>query len=295
MTVRGLIDYHLHTNTSCDSNAAVEEYCRGAARLGLREIAITNHMNLRSAEYHVTAGQLCELRAQIDAMRHRHPNVVVRLGVEVDYFEDLETEIEAMLKTYERALGQPLDVVLVGVHVLRGLRMPTENEARSLFELADAAALFREYVSLLTRAVNTGLFDIAAHPDLIKRFTGRHSSPVPFAEYREAAVGLVEALIATGTAMEINVKGLEHPVREIYPSDDLLGMYVRAAERAGKEPVFTLGSDAHAAEALGLHLEDGVRALHRNAIDEIATFQERGRRRLALPDRCCEDLTPEMM
>lgn len=276
MTICGLVDLHLHTCTSSDAEATVEEHCRRAAELGLREIAITNHMNVRTAKYHVTPRQLCSVRDEIAALETALPNIALRLGVEVDYFPDMEDEIAAELQAEEAALGHPLDIVLVGLHVLRGVRFASKKQAPGLFEATDdVATLYREYLRLLARAVRTGLYDVIAHPDLIKRFTHLLAPPVAFGEYREACLELVEAAIETETAIELNVKGREHPVGEFYPSVEFLELYVAECAGARVEPLVTLGSDAHAADGLGLHLAEGACALRRLGLSRVMTFERR--------------------
>jgi histidinol-phosphatase (PHP family) len=272
MSTNGLIDYHLHTNTSSDAVATVSEYCEHASALGLAEIAITNHMNVRTAKYDVSPEELAAVRDEIEALRPRYPGLTIRLGVEVDYFADHEDEIARRLDTYERTLGHPLDVVLVGLHVLRNVRFASKKQAPRLYSTAKVEDLFRDYLDLLSRAIRSGRYDVLAHPDLIKRFTPKLAPRVPFSSVREQAEPLVHALLDTGTAMEINVKGLEHPVREAYPSDDLLALYLELAAARGVTPRITLGSDAHAVDGMGLHFDDGVRMLARHGVTQLTTY-----------------------
>ena len=41
-----LIDYHLHSQFSCDSRTNMEQICQAALNAGLTEIAFTDHMDL---------------------------------------------------------------------------------------------------------------------------------------------------------------------------------------------------------------------------------------------------------
>ncbi|MCK5246852.1 PHP domain-containing protein, partial [Candidatus Bipolaricaulota bacterium] len=92
MPVQGLIDYHLHTSTSTDAHSTVAEYCARAAKLGLAEIAITNHMNLRTDKWHLTPEVMAEVLAEIQVNQKLYPGLTIRLGIEVDYFDDLHDE-----------------------------------------------------------------------------------------------------------------------------------------------------------------------------------------------------------
>jgi len=274
MSVRGLVDYHLHTSTSTDAHATVEEYCVRASELGLKEIAITNHMNLRTADYHLTPTTMVEVWEDIERCRSKCPDLTVRLGMEVDYFDDLEDTIADALPAYSDALGRDLDFVMGSVHVVRGVRFASTKHARELYVGADPLPIYREYFELMIRAVSTGMFDVMAHPDLIKRFTGLHSPPVPFDAYRQVAASLIEALVEFDVGIEINVKGLEHPVGEVYPSADLLVGYIAAVRAAGREPVLVLGTDAHRPEKLGMNLRVGADLLKRAGVSVLTTFNQ---------------------
>lgn len=277
MTVRGLVDYHLHTSTSTDGHATVEEYCARACELGLEEIAITNHMNLRTADYHLTPETMVEVGEEIERCRRSYPDLTVRLGIEVDYFDDLEDAIAVVLPAYAEALGRSLDFVMGSVHVLRGVRFASKKQVHKLLVGADPLPIYREYFELMGRAVRAGLFDVMAHPDLIKRFTGQHSPPVPYEAYRQEAASLIDTLVTSDVGIEVNVKGLEHPVGEIYPSAEFLSDYVAAARAAGSEPVILLGTDAHRPETLGVNLRAGADLLRHVGVNELTTF-DRGRR-----------------
>ncbi len=272
MTVSGLVDYHLHTATSTDAKATVEGYCQRAFELGLQEIAITNHMNVRTSDYHITPQELVALRERMESSQARYPNVVLRLGIEVDYFDDKKGEIAEILQEYERALGRPFDFIMGSVHVLRGVRFASKKQAAHLYNDADAPTLYREYFDLMDRAVRTEMFDVMGHPDLIKRFSGLYSPLVPFEAYQEAAGELIESLVQFDVGIEVNVKGLEHPVSEIYPSDDFLAAYLASIDTAGKQPILTIGSDAHDVDGLGLHLEKGIQMLARHGVSQLTTF-----------------------
>jgi len=277
MTVRGLVDYHLHTSTSSDAHATVEEYCARASALGLAEIAITNHMNLRTDKYHLTPEVLAEVWADIRRCRTVYPELTVRIGIEVDYFEDLKEDIAAALPAYADAIGRPLDFILGSAHEMHGIRFASKKQADKLLVGADPVPIFRTFFELMTEVASSELFDVVAHPDLIRRFTGLHNPPVDFETYRDSAQTFVDALVEYQVGLEVNVKGLEHPVGEVYPSAELLGCYLDACGAAAVDPIITLGTDAHRPEALGTHLDVGAAFLVSMGVRELATFEE-GRR-----------------
>ncbi|UCF10353.1 MAG: histidinol-phosphatase HisJ family protein, partial [Candidatus Bipolaricaulota bacterium] len=221
-SLRGLVDYHLHTSTSSDAHATVEQYCARAAELGLAEIAITNHMNLRTERYHLSPSTLGKVWSEIETCRKRYPDLTVRLGIEVDYFEDLRDEIAETLPHYADAIGRQLDFVMGSAHEMHGIRFASKKQAHLLLTDADPLPLYRTFFAMMTEVVASDLFTVVAHPDLIRRFTGLHNPHVPFDGYRDAVLPFVESLVEFDVGIEVNVKGLVHPVGEIYPSRELL-------------------------------------------------------------------------
>ncbi|MCK5247008.1 PHP domain-containing protein, partial [Candidatus Bipolaricaulota bacterium] len=187
MTVQGLIDYHLHTSTSTDAHSSVTEYCARASELGLAEIAITNHMNLRTDKWHLTPEVMVEVLAEIQSNQKLYPNLTVRLGIEVDYFDDLHDEIARELPKYAEAIGRPLDFIMGSAHEMDGVRFASKKQAHRLLVGADPIPIYEKFFDLMTGVVTSGLFDIVAHPELIRRFTGLHTPFAPFEAYKEAA------------------------------------------------------------------------------------------------------------
>ena len=67
-------------------------------------------------------------------------------------------------------------------------------------------------------AARSGLFDALGHLDLVKRFLYPHVLPSDLAAAPGAVRAGVEALVESGTALEVNTSGLRHEARESYPA-----------------------------------------------------------------------------
>ena len=96
--------------------------------------------------------------------------------------------------------------------------------------------MYLDYYRLVQKAAASGLFDVAAHLDLPKKFG---DLPVDAEVVAEAADAALRAVRAAGMAIEINTSGWRRPASEAYPAPDLLA---RAAELGIP---LTFGSDAH--------------------------------------------------
>lgn len=45
-----MIDLHVHTHHSCDSEVKFEEYCEKATQIGLKYICFTDHIDFNKAD-----------------------------------------------------------------------------------------------------------------------------------------------------------------------------------------------------------------------------------------------------
>ncbi len=270
---RGLIDYHLHTGVTIDAKMKEIDACERALSRGIREIAFTNHVMLNQPNY-LMSPQACAAHwERVQECQERYPGLTIRLGLEVDYYPGSQHEIAGVIREYEELIGRPFDLILGSVHELNGVFFSNKQQAPALYKDRYLADLYREYFALATEAVYSRLFDVMAHPDLIKKYVGELTPTLDFAQYASSASSYVDALLETGIGMEVNTKGLKLKVNEAYPSGELLRMYVSRAAAAGIDPVFSLGSDAHSVEDVGDFIAEGAALLRSLGVVQIARFQ----------------------
>jgi histidinol-phosphatase (PHP family) len=130
--------------------------------------------------------------------------------------------------------------------------------------------VWKRYFDAVRASALSGLFDIIAHPDLVKIWgSGR---PVPDTDPRRYYEPVVEAMLDAGVAMEVSTAGLRKPVAEIYPARAMLEMAVDAGL-----PI-ALSSDAHRPTELGFGYERAIELLTDCGVREISVFERRVRR-----------------
>ncbi len=273
LPAQGLIDYHMHTAVTTDGNMSEAEACERAVALGIREIAFTNHVMLNQPKYLMSPEACLAHWQRIQACQGRYPQLTVRLGIEIDYYPGREREIAATIRAYELLLNRPLDVVLGSIHELNGVFFSNKHYAPDLYRGRDLTSLYSEYFSVATQAVRSGLFDVMAHPDLIKKYTYELAPRLAFSDYKPAVEAYTDALLETGVGIELNTKGLKIKLHEAYPSNELLELYVSKARVSGVDPVITLGSDAHHADDVGGYLWEAASILRSLGVSEIARFE----------------------
>ena len=276
-----LIDYHLHTLGTIDGKMTEEQACEQSIRMGIYEIAFTNHVMLTEPEYTIPPQEFVNHWMRIQACQSRYPELTIRLGIEMDYYEERENEVRDSIETYESLIGRPFDVILGAVHHLNDVFFSNKEHAVALFQKYEIVPLYHDYFALATKAVQSGLFDVMAHPDLIKKFMGELSPRVPFEKYHYSAELFVEALIAYDVGIEINTKGFEERGGEAYPTEEMLNLYLTKSKSIGKEPIITLGSDAHNVAIVGKCVLDGAKLLQKMGHNSVTSFIKR--RPIAFP------------
>jgi len=245
-------DHHTHTARCGHAVGDAREYVEAALAAGLRSIAITDHVPMfwrpepeRDASL---AMRLEELPAYVEevlaleaAFRGR---IEVLLGIEADFLPGHEEELRRLLAPY------PFDLVLGSVHWLGDWLVDGPGSVARFERGQDEVdAIWNAYADAVIGAARSGLFDVLTHLDLPKKFG--HRPRLPYAG-RQAEV--VQAVAASGCAVELSSGGMRKPVGEPYPARDLL----RELQAAGVPVV--LASDAHAPEEVG-HRFAELRAL----------------------------------
>jgi histidinol-phosphatase (PHP family) len=269
------MDYHLHTAVTIDGNMSESEACERSLAIGIQEIAFTNHVMLNQPDYQISPASFLHHWENINDCKERYPQLQIRLGIEMDYYPNRESEIETKIKDYERLMGRPFDLVLGSVHDIRGGFFSNKMHAVGFFKDRNIVSIYHEYFELLTQAVQSHLFDIIAHPDLIKKYTHELTPPVPFNSYKSSVESFITALIKFGVGIEINSKGLKRPVKEPYPSMEFLELYLSRTRTIGTDPIITLGSDAHRVDELGFGILEMTESLRLLQAKEIMSFDRR--------------------
>jgi histidinol-phosphatase (PHP family) len=134
----------------------------------------------------------------------------------------------------------------------------------------DVEAVWRRYFETLGEAARSGMFDILAHPDLVKVWGPER--PRPDGDLRRFYEIAMEGIAESKIAIEVSTAGLRKPVGEIYPAQPFLEMCLDAGN-----PI-ALSSDAHVPEHVGHAYDEAVEWLTKLGVTELCVFDRRQRR-----------------
>ena len=103
-------DYHTHTVFS-HGKGSIEDNVLRAARIGLRELAITDH-GFNHMTYNVRRKDIPKMRSEINRLKIKYPQINVWLGVEANI---LDTRGKIDVRESDK---QSLDIIVCGYHKL---------------------------------------------------------------------------------------------------------------------------------------------------------------------------------
>jgi len=268
MDMSGLVDYHLHTPRCGHAVGDLEEYVARALLLGLSEVGFSDHfplLHLRDSTLSMSLEELPHYVEEVNHLAGSVSGVRVRLGIEVDYVPGYVERTAEILSAYA------FDYVMGSVHFLDGWGFDDPRYVEG-YRGRDLYALWARYFQVLGDAAESGLFDVLAHPDLIKKFGYR-----PLGDVTPLYESCLDRVAAAGLAVEVSTAGLSKPVGEIYPGEEFLRLCRR------REIPVTLGSDAHSPEEVGRFYGAAVELLRRVGYTEIAFFERRRMKLAPLP------------
>ncbi|HEX4305318.1 MAG TPA: histidinol-phosphatase HisJ family protein [Solirubrobacterales bacterium] len=271
-----LTDYHLHLRpdeegTTFDryfTTENVERYRAAAAEAGIEELGVSEHVYRFRQALDLWRHPLWLENADDDLDEYCEfvRGTPLRLGVECDFVPGAEGRTAALLD------ARDFDYVVGSVHFVGDGDAAVDHDGFDVWAAndADAEEIWTRYFEHFDRCARSGLFDILAHPDLVKVW-GR-DRPLPEGDLRRFYEPAVEAIVAGGSAVELSTAGLRKPVGELYPAR----AFAELCARAGVP--FALSSDAHLPEQIGFRYDDALAFLEDLGVEEIAVFEGRKRR-----------------
>jgi histidinol-phosphatase (PHP family) len=251
-------DYHIHTTFS-DGRAGPDEYINKAISAGISEIGFSEHINL------LDPNQKCCMAPErvngyishINSLKKSVSGIIIRTGLEVDYFPGKEEEIYKFIKNLD------LDYVIGSVHYLAE---KTIESGPDYYENRNIDELYKDYFDCVIEAVESGLFDIIAHCDLIRIY-----NYMPNGDPEQLYVRLAEKMKIHDIVLELNTNGRNRPLGDFYPDRRFLKIF------AEKNVPVCVDSDAHFPDRVGQHFDEAYKLLKDAGFKEMAVFNNRER------------------
>src|SRR6202163_2763921 len=242
-----LTDYHLHLRTDdLDASAAehfsvanVERYREVARDRGIAELGVSEHVYRFSQALEIWQHPFWAQYAKDDLDEYCafvREETDLRLGIEADFVPGGEDRMANLLE------ARDFDYVVGSVHFLR--EGAVDMDDYSVWDTGRGAEeIWRRYFQTVGEAARCGLFDVLAHPDLVKYWGAER--PLPEGDLRRYYELAMEGIAESGIAVEVSTAGLRKRPGELYPAPAFLQMCLEAGASVA------LSSDAHRPEDVG--------------------------------------------
>lgn len=261
-------DYHMHTPLCRHAVGEPTEYAAQAVKLGFTEIGFSDHNPMVRDDFddwHMRQDELDAYVENVAKARKDHPNLTIKLALEIDYIPGHEDWIR------ELAARHPWDYFIGSVHYVSDSWDLDNPKKISEWKQRDPFEVWSVYFDRLTMAAESRLFEIIGHADLAKKFCF-----YPKADCTHLFQRFMKSAKESNAAIELNTAGLRKDCKEIYPHRRIVEM----AYAAGV-PI-TFASDAHAPGEVGMNFAEAVQLAKDVGYTQRCRFTRRQRAFVAI-------------
>lgn len=153
-------NYHTHTNRCGHAGIASDkEYVEYAKQVGITQLGFTDHVPVSELEYQDSEQRMHiydvdEYITSIHQLQQENPTMKIMCG--------FEAEFDPMKEQFLGELRDKVDYMILGQHfVPYGMsKLPQKNNPEYPIQ----------YAEMLCKAMESGIFDIVAHPDIFMQF-----------------------------------------------------------------------------------------------------------------------------
>jgi len=232
------VDIHNHTTLCNHAEGSMQEYVKKAIELGIDIYGFSEHAPMKNFcdGYRLTLDKKEFYENSVKQLKQKYSNdIEILLGYEVDFLEGdfILDEIK----------NSNVDYLIGSVHYLGdwGFDNP---EFIGNYKNKDIDKIWEDYFKAVELMAKSGLFNIVGHFDLIKVFNF-----LPKKDIKTMAKDALKAIKKANMVLEINSSGFRKPIKEQYPSIDLIELAFEL-----NIPI-TFSSDAHSVEHIGFNYD----------------------------------------
>ena len=250
-----MIDLHNHTPLCNHATGTPEEFIQEAIKKGIKIYGFADHAPMEfDYEYRMGFDDMDNYEKEIQTIKENYKDKIeVLLGYEVDFTPMVD----------KRVLEREVDYLIGSVHFLDNWGFDNPEFIKE-WEKRDVDDVYKEYFSKIEEMANSRLFNIVGHLDLVKVFGHK-----PKKDIKDLAKSAIKAIKKANMAVEINTSGLRKPVKETYPSDELLEMILNEGID------ITFASDAHAPDQVGYKLKETIEKIKKLGVSEAVYFKNK--------------------
>lgn len=256
-----MLDYHIHSTFSTDGYMTMDEACLQAIEVGLKEIAITDHMDIDEPD-NPDAFQIKDLNEyirELEKVKTKYQDrIKIKTGVEIGLQNWTLDQASSIASDY------PFDFIIASVHLVDGI----DPYFKKYYDNRDKIKSYTDYYkTVLELLEDYDDFNVIGHLDYLRRYSPYEYHPEDHLIGRELIEAIFTMLIDKGKGIEINTAGYKHYSKQPHPHPDILKWF---RELGGE--IVTIGSDAHVTKYVGYETKRALEWLKYAGFDYVASF-----------------------
>ncbi len=232
------VDLHNHTFLCNHATGTMEEYVKKAIEKKIDIFGFSEHAPMDfDKKYRLSLEQKEFYETEVLKLKKRYKDdIEILLAYEVDFMQNI-----SML---DEILNAKVDYLIGSVHFLDNWGFDNP-EFIGEYKKKDINKIWQDYFDTIEQMAKSQLFDIVGHLDLIKIFKF-----LPNKDIKTMALNAIKAIKKSNMVIEINAAGFRKPIKETYPSKELLELSFEF------DIPITFSSDAHSIEQVGYKYEE---------------------------------------
>ena len=261
--IKQRVDLHNHTSLCNHANGTTEKYVQRAIELGIDVFGFSDHAPMPfDPKYRMDISQKDFYENDIKFLKTKYKNEIeILLAYEVDFMQDKNLMLDEILNAN-------VDYLIGSVHFIqeknKNLWGFDNPEFIGKYKEKNIDDIWIDYFEAIKQMAKSNLFDVVGHLDLIKVF-----NYLPKKDVRLLAKDALMQIKKSNMVLEINVAGLRKPIKQTYPSKDLL-------EEAFEMNIpITFSSDAHEIEQIGFKYDEATILAREIGYSKCVKFQNR--------------------
>lgn len=230
-----MVDLHLHSGFSHDSDEQQENYIKRAIALGESVLGFSEHYDFDAVLQgdNLPLANLKEYRSNLSVLSDKYPQMTLLYGIELGYSKAAESEYKKLISEND------FDYVICSVHSLPEYGDFYHGRA---FEGRNVKEAYSDYFNAVLQSVKSGLdFQIVGHIGYCERYCKLPDSKIHYADYSAIIDEILKEIISRGKCLEINTSTGGNG--GFLPEKEIVKRYIQLGGR-----VFSFASDAHTSD-----------------------------------------------
>ena len=232
--------YNYHTHTNRCGHAGIfsdREYVEFAKRNGIKQLGFSDHVPVPELEYQddeqrMHLSDVEEYIKSIRTLQNENPDMKILCG--------FEAEFDPMKEQFLGELREKVDYMILGQHfVSNGIHKASQTNNPN-YPI--------EYANMLCKAIESGIFDIVAHPDIFMQFRDSLETEEAKRLFDQNAMIASQAICdkakEIGIPIELNFAGIDK--NQVMKDGEFSyphSIFWKIAEETGTQVLY--GVDAH--------------------------------------------------